>query len=415
MFGCSDFLEPVESTPTPSEYEYNYWLLDRTYLFKEELPKLKKDGDSIQQLYNDLDDPYTRYVPPSKSEAATTSMNTSIVPGDLGMEYMTSVNSAYPIYIYRVYKDGPAGRAGVPRYGNIKSINGTELTGADALTTYKTILSTTETAELVIHHDSKDTLYKLTKETVYAPTVFIDTLYGTIFITIKEFKLNTSDKVNGTLGELKSYLDSTRSFKDPRIIDIRNNPGGHVSQCVGMADLFVKSGSLSTRHWRAFNPDGSTRFRTAHTKAHSGDSGEEGKFIILQNKNSASCAEIFASSVTELADIPIAGTKSFGKGIGQTNWNTIAGGLAIITNLEFLTPKGNSYHKEGVKPDYPCDNNPAVYCAIQAADDHFGSNLSKNVPTLSKESAQNISFEDFTPVPREIEFGGAYLFEGDSL
>ncbi len=413
--GCSDFLEPVDSTPTPSEYEFNYWLLDRTYLFREELPKLKKDGDSVQTLYNDLDDPYTRYVPPSKSEQATTSLNTSIVPGDLGMEYMTSQAAVYPIFIYRVYPNGPAGRANVPRYGNIRAINGTELTGDDALYTYQNILSTSQTVDLTVHYDTTDYHFKLTKENVYAPTVFIDTLYGVTFITITEFKLNTADKVNGTLGEVRAYLDSTRHVKEPRVIDIRNNPGGHVSQCVGIADLFVKEGTLSTRHWRAFNADGTASFKTAHTKAHGGDAGEEGKFLILQNKRSASCAEIFASSVTELADIPIAGMISYGKGIGQTNWNTVAGGLAIITNLEFITPKGNSYHRLGVKPDYPCGTTPAVYCAVQAVDDHFGSHFSETLPSLSKESAQDFSTEDFKPVPRHVEFGGAYLFEDETF
>lgn len=106
LTACSDFFEPVESTPEPTEYSYNYWLLKQTYLFEDELPQLDENGDSVQELYNKLSDPFTRYIPPSKSEATITHINTSIVPGDVGMEYEKFPQKEYPLVIYRVYPEG---------------------------------------------------------------------------------------------------------------------------------------------------------------------------------------------------------------------------------------------------------------------------------------------------------------------
>ena len=381
LTACSDFLEPVKSTPEPTEYSYNYWLLQRTYLFEDELPQLDENGDSISELYSKLSDRFTRYVPPSKSEETTTHINTSIVPGDVGMEYSLIPEAEHPLIISRVYAESPAGRAKVPRYGNILSVNGVEITGDEAYATYDSVLTYSKDISMAVAYLGDTTLYEMTKEDVYAPTVFVDTLNETIIITITGFKLNTVDKENGTLGELKAYLDSTQSYLQPRLIDLRNNPGGHVSLCTAMADLFIESGNISTRSWRAFAPDGEPTHRTETEVAQSGDAGEKGKFVALVNKNSASCAEIFAAAIQEGAGIPIAGTATYGKGIGQSTWKTPAGGLAIITNLEFLTPKGNSYHKIGISPDYTCES-ATFQCGFDAIQKFHGKKSKKSVGSL---------------------------------
>lgn len=404
LAACSDYLTPVESTPAPNEYEYNYWLLQRTYLFEDELGSLKEDGESVKELYDALKDPYTRYVEPSKSEAAEIAINTTMVPGDVGMTYLLNMDAPYPLFVYRVYPKSPAGRADVPRYANIISINGVDLGGENALDTYNAVLDTSATIELVMVHDSTELTFSLTKETVYAPSVFVDTLLETIFISITGFKPNTADMDNGTYGELKAYLDSTKNVKEPRVIDIRGNPGGHVEQCVSMADLFVKSGTLSSRSWRSFAPDGKPTYHEKRVDAGKGDSGEKGKFIILADNHSASCSEIFAAAVTENADIPLVGTTTYGKGIGQTNWKTINGGLAIITNLEFLTPKGNSYHHKGLVPAYDCGESATINCAVEAIQKHFGTKAS--VAAKSAKPDGNIIY---TAPKNHYDMGGAIM------
>ena len=414
LVACNDVFTPVESTPAPNEYEYNYWLLQRTYLYEDELDALEENGESVQKLYNSLKDPYTRYIEPSKSEAAETAINTTMIPGDVGMTYLLNSEVPYPLFVYRVYPNGPAGRAGVPRYANIISINGVDLAGENALDTYNAVLDTSTTVELVMIRDSSELTFSLTKETVYAPSVFVDTLNETIFISVTGFKLNTADMEKGTYGELKAYLDSTKNVKEPRVIDIRNNPGGHVEQCISMADLFVKSGLLSSRSWRAFAPDGKPTYHERRVYAEKGDSGEKGKFIILADNHSASCAEIFAAAVTENADIPLVGTVTYGKGIGQTNWKTLNGGLAIITNLEFLTPKGNSYHHKGLVPAYDCGESATITCAIEAIQKHFGTKA-----TVAAKKARPDGDIVYTAPKNAYDIGGAIMNDfkdkGDSL
>jgi len=399
LAACSDFMSPVKDTPTPTEYQYNYWLLEKTYLFEDELAKLDPDGDSVQTLYRALDDPYTRYVPPSNSKETSKQLNSSIVLGDIGLEYMYNPEAEHVLFVYRVYPKSPAAKAGVPRNGNIISINGHEIKTLDDLSVFDSVMAFSEKISLKIADDSTTRTYKMKKADVYAPTVFIDTIGEIIYIQIREFKPETVDRDSGSLGELRDYLDSTRDEKGVRILDLRNNPGGHVSQCVGMADLFVKKGTLSTRNWRAFTADGKAVHRSDSQEARKGDAGENGKFLILVNENSASCAEIFTAAVTELAPIPVVGHTTFGKGIGQTTWSTIEGGLAIITNLEFRTPTNGSYNKTGIKPDYPCDESESIYeCVENAAATEFG-----------KKKRKAVNAPQMKIIPKKRTGGGAYI------
>ena len=408
LSACSNFFEPVDSTPAPTEYTYNYWLLQRTYLYEDELPLLDEQGDSVSELYNKLSDPFTRYVPPAKSEETITHINTSIVPGDVGMEYYQIPQAEYPLVIYRVYPQSPAGRAGLPRYGNILNVNGVDITGQQAYNIYDSILTYSKNISVTVAYLGDTTTFELTKEDVYAPTIFVDTLDGTEIITITSFKLNTADQKNGTLGELKAHLEATRNTTAPRLIDLRNNPGGHVNHCTDMADLFIKKGAVSIRYSRSFAGDGTPTYNKTYVMATEGGAGENGKFVALVNHGSASCAEIFAAAIQEGAEIPIAGITTYGKGIGQSTWKTMAGGLSLITNLEFLTPKGNSYNKIGIIPNYPCET-ASLQCGLDAIEKAFGKKSSSKALMKAHESSNS----EPQILRRYKDFGGA-IMEGDS-
>ncbi|MBR4784194.1 MAG: peptidase S41 [Fibrobacter sp.] len=395
----------MKSTPATDEYGYNYWLLQKTYLYEEELPNLPEEGDSIQVLYKALSDRYTRYTEPSQSAAVIESRNTSVITGDIGLEFWYNPGTEHTLSIRHVYPKSPADRAGVPKNGVVISVNGTELTGEDAYQKYRAVFDSNEVIVLEISFQDSVRSYTMKRETIYAPTIFVDTVDGYEVINIREFKLNTIERDSGSYMELKRHLDSTASDKSVRILDLRNNPGGHVDQCIKMADLFVKSGTLSSRHWYVFSADGKRTEHKTSNEAKAGDSGEEGKFVMLANTGSASCAEIFAAAVRELTDIPLAGITTFGKGIGQSSWKTMDGGLATITTLEFFTPKGNLYHGKGLEPDYPCTDGVSVQCAIDAAQKHFGKALKKTAGKAVGTEKQPITGNN-----HQIEdvYGGAY-------
>ena len=125
---------------------------------------------------------------------------------------------------------------------------------------------------------------------------------------------------------------------------------------------------------------------------------------IITSYSYFSCSEIFIAAVTETTDIPLVGSTTYGKGIGQSMFLTYNGGLATITDIEFLTPKGNSYHKVGIVPKYPCENGiNSNDCAARVASELYNVKIpEQDQNILAKQSSRQI--EDY-PNP-EFE-GGA--------
>lgn len=365
---------PVKETSYPTELEYNQWLLARLYLYADELSQAFEE-DSVSALYLALSDTYTRYIQPSKAEEGENEINTSIIAGDIGVEIFLDTGSNYPLFLYRVYPEGPAGRAGILRYSRLISVNGIDLSGDLAYTRYLEEMQTHKELTLVVYYAGEFFTYNLLKEAIYAPTVFADTLSGVTVITIREFTLKTSDREEGTLGELKKILAQTND-NSLRVIDIRNNPGGHISQCTGAADLLVESGVLSIRISNQMDAYGKKFIKTVKTQAVSGDIGENRPFLIAVNRYTASCGEIFAAAVSENTSIPLVGETTYGKGIGQTIWNTAEGGMAVITSTELRTPLGKNYHKQGISPDIDCEN-ANLECILNTAASFNGVSLKK--------------------------------------
>lgn len=390
----SCFLEnPVKETDSPDEFDYNAWLLSKIYLYSEELPDAESAaaGD-VSVLYDTLSDPYTRYITPAKSGETEQEMTTSIIPGGIGIELAYSSDDDHPLYIYRVYPGAPAGRAGVPRYGRLLSINGTDLYGDSAYIKYVAVLQTNSSIALRVEKNGDTTDYDLVKETIYAPTVFIDTFYTVPFISIREFTLTTADKAEGTLGELRAALEETATAP-VRVIDIRNNPGGYVSECIASADLFIKNGTIITRFLNTFDANGNAITKRKDFMASSGDIAETGKFVLLANGNSASCAEIFTAALKENAGIPFTGDTTYGKGIGQGTWKTPAGGLAVITQMQFRSPLGNDYHKTGIAPDIACGTESAILCAARSAVELTGGTLAKSSGAVNPTNSDSLLIE----------------------
>jgi C-terminal peptidase prc len=401
LFLSACFLEnPVKETPALDERGYNEWILSRLYLYPEDLPQAFT-ADSIQALYAALSDPYTRYIPPAKAPDAEQGMNTSIIPGDIGVEIYLNAEAKYPLFLYRIYPDAPAGRAGVPRYSRLVSVNGTELSGDDAYNAYLKVMKANKEITLTVENEEGTQTFSLVKETVYAPTVFVDTLPQAVIITIREFTLTTSDHEKGTLGEFQKILEEA----DPnvlKVIDIRNNPGGHISQCVNAADLLVERGILSIRFTNQMTPDGKKQIKKTVVNASAGGIGENGNFVLAINRYTASCGEIFATAIAENTSIPLIGETTYGKGIGQSVWKTPAGGDAVITGTQFLTPNGVNYHQQGIPPDIFCEN-ASLNCILNAAGTPAGALLTKK---------EYVSLRDILMPPRRILYGA--LEEGEN-
>jgi carboxyl-terminal processing protease len=128
------------------------------------------------------------------------------------------------------------------------------------------------------------------------------------------------------------------------IIDLRNNPGGLLTQAIRVSDAFLEKGEIVSTRGRL--PEDGDRFN-----AQPGDLAMGKPIVVLINGGSASASEIVAGALQDHRRAIVIGTKSFGKGSVQTVMPLRGDGAMRLTTARYYTPSGRSIQALGVSPD----------------------------------------------------------------
>ncbi|EBA04726.1 carboxyl-terminal protease family protein [Rhodobacteraceae bacterium HTCC2150] len=128
------------------------------------------------------------------------------------------------------------------------------------------------------------------------------------------------------------------------VIDLRNNPGGLLSQAIAVSDAFLETGEIVSTRGR--NPKDTDR-----VNAVPGDLAEGKPIVVLINGGSASASEIVAGALQDHQRAVVVGTKSFGKGSVQTIMPLSGKAAMRLTTARYYTPSGRSIQALGVSPD----------------------------------------------------------------
>lgn len=137
------------------------------------------------------------------------------------------------------------------------------------------------------------------------------------------------------------------------VLDLRNNPGGLLTQAIEVSDAFLESGEIVSTRGRS-GGDGD-RFNAA-----AGDLAQGKPLVVLINGGSASASEIVAGALQDHRRAVVVGTKSFGKGSVQTVMPLQGDGAMRLTTSRYYTPSGRSIQALGVQPDILVEQRPPV-------------------------------------------------------
>jgi len=166
------------------------------------------------------------------------------------------------------------------------------------------------------------------------------------YVRVSNFQSKTVEDLSEALEE----MEKGREIKG-LVLDLRNNPGGLLSQAIEVSDLFLNSGFIVSTKGRISSQDITA---TAHTDKKS----RTYPIIVLVNSGSASAAEIVAGALQDNKRALVLGTRTFGKGSVQTILPLSDGSGLRLTTARYYTPSGKSIQSSGIVPDIELDFTP---------------------------------------------------------
>ncbi|MDP7375991.1 MAG: S41 family peptidase [Alphaproteobacteria bacterium] len=167
-------------------------------------------------------------------------------------------------------------------------------------------------------------------------------LYENIgYIRITTFSEQTSPGLQKAIDDLQA---ETAEGLTGLVLDLRNNPGGLLSEAIRVSDAFLEKGEIVSTRGRGEND-------IQHAYARPGDISDGLPLVVLINSGSASASEIVAGALKDHRRAVVMGTRSFGKGSVQTITPMPGHGAMRLTTALYFTPSGVSIQAKGISPD----------------------------------------------------------------
>jgi carboxyl-terminal processing protease len=163
--------------------------------------------------------------------------------------------------------------------------------------------------------------------------------YG--LVSISQFQRGVSTEVVTAIDEL--VVESGGEL-DGLILDLRNNPGGLLSEGIATSDIFLDEGLVVSTEGR--NAD-----ENEFHDSHDGTTRYEGPLVVLINRGSASASEIVAGALQDRGRAVLLGTRSFGKATVQSIFDFEDGSGLKLTVARYYTPNHRLIHGQGLEPD----------------------------------------------------------------
>jgi len=317
-------------------------------LFGEVLEKINKEyvdevnqSESMDSAINGLLqslDPYSAYMSPEIFNEMQT--ETSGEFGGLGIE--VGMESGV-VKVISPIDDTPASKAGIKAGDYIVKINNTQVQGKSLSEAVDLMRGPVGSGiELTIRRrgEKKALIFNVIREVIQIKSVKADLLEKNIgYIRLTSFNENSGKQIEREIKKLEKN-DSVKSY----ILDLRNNPGGLLSQAIKISDFFLENGEIV-----------STKGRKASENrkwfARKGDLTNGKKLIVLINYGSASASEIVAGALKDHKRAILLGENSYGKGSVQSIIPLKNKGAIRLTVAKYYLPSGKSISEVGVSPD----------------------------------------------------------------
>jgi carboxyl-terminal processing protease len=291
-------------------------------------------------------DRFTEYFPPSvlarfneEIEGRFSGVGLSVTAVDRGLR------------VVEVFPRSPAERAGIGIGDTIVSVEGRSIAGVDSVTATARIKGPEGTDVRVGVRDAGGggvRQVRLTRAEIEVPVV------SSSLREVEGRKLGYARLAAFSTGAHGALSEAVRKLRERGasglLLDLRANGGGLLDEAVLTASVLLPEGEEVT----------STRSRTQGERTYETQGGNLPRMpmVVLIDRGTASAAEILAAALADDADVPIVGTRSFGKGVFQQEVGLSNGGALKMTIGEYFTPAGKNLAGTGIRPDVAASDSP---------------------------------------------------------
>jgi len=343
-----NFLCLIYFLGTPAVFSADNDIYKKIDLFGEVLEKINKEyvdeinqSESMDSAINGLLqslDPYSAYMSPEIFNEMQT--ETSGEFGGLGIE--VGMESGV-VKVISPIDDTPASRAGIKAGDYIVKINDTQVQGKSLTEAVELMRGPVGSGiELTIRRrgEKKALTFNIVREIIQIKSVKAELLEKNIgYIRLTSFNENSGKQIKREIERFEKN-NNTESY----ILDLRNNPGGLLSQAIKIADFFLENGEIV-----------STKSRKSYENrkwfAKKGDIIGGKTLVVLINYGSASASEIVAGALKDHKRAILLGESSYGKGSVQSIIPLKNDGAIRLTVAKYYLPSGKSISEVGVSPD----------------------------------------------------------------
>jgi len=317
-------------------------------LFSEVLEKIQKEYveeiDQAEAMDAAIDgvlrslDPYSAYMNPEVFEESQT--ETSGKFGGLGIEVSME---AGVVKVITPIDDTPAAKAGVKAGDYIVRINGEQVQGKTLMEAVNLMRGPVGTPiEITVRRKGlkKAKIINIIREVIEIKSVvakLVDNEVG--YLRLRAFNENSSDQLKKEI----SKIEKNKKLNG-YILDLRNNPGGLLTQAIKISDFFLEDGEIVSTKGRKVREN-----RKFFAKK--GDRINGKPLIILINNGSASASEIVAGALQDQKRAVLLGETTYGKGSVQSIIPLQNRGAIRLTVSKYYLPSGKSISEVGVVPD----------------------------------------------------------------
>ena len=309
-------------------------IIDNYY---EDVDKEELIDAGIQGMINYLDDPYATYFSGDASDDFNEELSGTYE--GIGIEVMLS-NGV--ISVGNVFDGSPAENSGVKVGDIVTKVNDTDITGK-SLSEVVSMISGEDsgnTSKLTVNRDGVELSFELSKTTIETPVVeseiYENNGKNIGYIKIDIFNSNSYKQFNSALKKLE------KNNIDGLVIDVRDNPGGYLSEVKNILCLFLNKKQVLYQL--------QTKNETEKIYGTNKSIDRDYPVSVIINDESASASEILASAFKESYGSHVVGINSYGKGTVQSASDLNSGDTIKYTVQKWLTPDGNWINDVGVVP-----------------------------------------------------------------